>query len=76
MRGRHRTRRRAASRFGVTPSIQMRVGIDVEERRVAELRQRLDDAAAGVEQLAALVGDDDLRPRAACEMRARSASAR
>ena len=32
-----------------------RVGIDVEERLAAEQRQRLDDAAAGAEQLVALV---------------------
>ncbi len=40
----------------------------MEERRVAELRQRLDDAAAGAEQLAALVGDHDLRPLPRREM--------
>ena len=56
------------ARLGFTPSIQMRVGIDVEERRVAEQRQRLDHAAAGAEQQAALVGDDDLRLRARGEM--------
>ena len=32
----------------------------MEERRVAELRQRLDDAAAGAEQLRPLVRDDDV----------------
>ena len=46
----------------------MRVGVDVEERLAAELGQRLDHAAAGVEQLGALVGDHDLRPRARGEM--------
>ena len=48
------------------------VGIDVEERRVAELRQRLDDAAAGAEQLRALVGDDDFAGAAAAPDAARS----
>ena len=38
-----------------------RIGVEVEERRSAEKRQRLDHAAAGIEQHAALVGDDDLR---------------
>ena len=45
-----------------------RVGIHVEKRLVAEQLQRLHDAAAGIEQLAALVGDLDLRPRAAFQM--------
>ena len=49
------------ARFGLHAVDPERVGIDEEERRVAELRQRLGDAAAGAEQLAALVGDDDLR---------------
>ena len=40
----------------------------MEERRGAEQRQRLDDAAAGIEQFVALVGDDDLRRPAAGEM--------
>ena len=40
----------------------------MEERRVAELRQRLDHAAAGAEQRVALVGDDDLRPLPRREM--------
>ena len=37
------------------------VGIDVEERRVAEQRQGLGHAAAGAEQRPALVRDDDAR---------------
>ena len=40
-----------------------RVGIDQKERSIAELRQRLGDAAAGAEQRPALIGNDDLRPR-------------
>ena len=40
----------------------------MEERRVAQLRQRLDHAAAGVEQQPALVGDHDLRLRAPGEV--------
>ena len=36
----------------------------MEERLVAEQRQRLDDAAAGAEHLVALIGDDDPRLRA------------
>ena len=50
------------ARFGRTPSIHMRVGIDMEERRVAEQRQRLDDAAAGAEHFIALIRDDDAGP--------------
>ena len=38
-----------------------RVGIDQKERRVAELRQRLGDAAAGAEEFGALVGNNDMR---------------
>ena len=38
-----------------------RIGIDQKERRVAQFRQRIGDAAAGAEKLAALIGDDDLR---------------
>jgi len=34
----------------------------VEERRLAELRQRLDHAAGGAKKFRALVGDDDPRP--------------
>ena len=56
------------SRLGFTPSIQIDVGIDVEERRLAKQRQRLDHRAAGAEQQAALVGDDDLRFGARGEM--------
>ena len=44
------------------------VGVDVEERLAAELRQCLDHAAAGVEQLGALVGNHDLRPGARCNV--------
>ena len=40
----------------------------MEERRVAEQRQRLDDAAAGAEHRVALVGDDHARARAARDM--------
>ena len=45
-----------------------RVGIDQKERRFAELRQRLGDAAAGAEQFAALVGDHDVWPLPRREM--------
>ena len=45
-----------------------RVGIHVQERLGSEPFQRLHDAAAGVEQFAALVRDFDLRPRAAFQM--------
>ena len=41
-----------------------RVGIDVEKRRVAEQRQRLDHAAAGAEHVVALIRDDHAGPRA------------
>ncbi len=44
------------------------VGIDQEERRRAQFRQRLFDAAAGAEQQAALVGEHDMRARAGGEM--------
>ena len=56
--GRDRTRRepREIRRHALDPE---RVGIHEEKRRVAEQRQRLDDAAAGIEQFAALVGDHD-----------------
>ncbi len=37
------------------------VGVHVKERLGAELRQRLDHAAAGAEDFVALVGDDDAR---------------
>ena len=40
----------------------------MEERRVAEQRQRLDDAAAGAEHLVAFVRDDDAGLRAAGDM--------
>ena len=49
-------------RLGFTPSIQMVSELMWKNGAVAELRQRLDHAAAGAEQLRALVGDDDLRP--------------
>ncbi len=45
-----------------------RVGIDQEERRVAQLRQRLGNAAAGAHERVALVGDDDFRPLPRCQM--------
>ncbi len=41
-----------------------RVGVDVEERRVAEQRQRLDDAAAGAEHFVALIRDGHAGPLA------------
>ena len=44
------------------------VGIGEEERRLAKLRQRLGDTAAGAEQRPALVGDHDLRARARRKM--------
>ena len=44
------------------------VGIDVEERRAAELRHRPHRAAASAEQLCALVGDHDCRPLARRKM--------
>ena len=40
------------------------VGIEMEERLVAQQRQRLDDGAAGAEHLIALVGDDHAGPGA------------
>ena len=36
----------------------------MEERRIAQQGQRLDDAAAGAEHLVALIRDDDAGPRA------------
>jgi hypothetical protein len=44
------------------------VGIDEKEWPIAQLRQRLGDAAAGAEQALALVGNDDTRLPARCEM--------
>ena len=44
------------------------VGIDDVEGLPAELRQRPDDAAGGIEQPVALVGNDDLGPRSAGDM--------
>ena len=44
------------------------VGIDHKERIPAERRQRPNDAAAGIKQPVALVGDDDLGPRSAGQM--------
>ena len=40
------------------------VGIDVKERSVTKLRQRLSDSAAGSEQQSALVGNCNPRPGA------------
>ena len=45
-----------------------RVGIEMEERRVAQQRQRLDHGAAGAEHLVALVGNDDAGPAAGRDM--------
>ena len=39
-----------------------RVGVEVEERLLAEQRQRLHDGAAGAEHLVAFVGNDDAGP--------------
>ena len=48
-------------RFGVSPSIQSVSELTWKNGALAEQRQRLDHAAAGVEQEAALVGDHDAR---------------
>ena len=52
------------ARLGRTPSIHIVSALTMEERRRAEQRQRLDDAAAGAEHLVALVGNDHAGPRA------------
>ncbi len=48
-------------KFGLTPSSQTVSELTRKNGRIAELRQRLGDAAAGAEQRATLIGDDDLR---------------
>ena len=55
-------------RLGFTPSIQIVSELMWKNGAGPSSRQRLDHAAAGAEQLAALVRDDDLRPLPRREM--------
>ena len=53
--------RREAAEIGLHPVDPNGVGVDVKERTLAKLRQRLDHTSAGAEKLVALVGNHDAR---------------
>ena len=60
--------RREAAEIGLHPVDPDGVGVDVKERTLAKLRQRLDHTSAGAEKLVALVGNHDARALALLEM--------
>src|SRR4029079_8182979 len=57
-----------AAEIGLHPVDPDGVGIDVEERLRAKLRQRFDHTTTGAEKLVSLIGNHDLRMLALGEM--------
>ena len=57
------------TRLGLESLDPERIGVEHEERFIPQIRQRMDDAAARIEQLRPFVGNDDSRRDPSCQMR-------